>query len=102
MEDLNPSIQTGEQPRAGHDVEAMPVDPVLESPGTRRPMEELTAAAGGLSSGEQLAPIVNGSATMPEATVETTESSAANAGDTSTVPESRVVPKEQTVPPEAS
>ena len=84
----------------------MPIDPILESPGGRWPAEESTAAVGGLSDGEQLAPTADGSATVPGATTETTGSLAANAGDIGATPEcgaaKPVVPEEQLAPPEAS
>ena len=70
MKELNPSVQTGEQPGASPNAEAMLADPVPESLGARRPAEESTTTAGGLGSGEWLAPTVNGSATMAEATTE--------------------------------
>jgi len=84
----------------------MLADPILESSGARQPTEESIAAASGLGGSEQSAPTVDGSTTMPKATVETAWSSVANAGDASAMPESRaakpVVLEEQLVPPKAS
>ena len=84
----------------------MPVDPIPESPGAQRPVEESTAAAGGLGGGEQLVPTADKSVTVPGGTAEIVGSSAANAGDAGAAPESRaakpVAPEEQTVPSEAS
>ena len=106
MEDLNPFVQTSEQPGAGPGAEAMPTDPVPESSGARRPVEESTAPAGGLGGGERLGPTADGSVAMPGATAETAGSSAANAGDAGATPESAaakpVAPEEQPAPPEAS
>ena len=48
----------------------MLTDPVLEFLGARRPTKESTATAGGLGSGERLAPMADGLAAMPEATTE--------------------------------
>ena len=88
MEELNPSVQTGEQPGAGPGAEKMPADAVLESPGAQQPVEESTAAAGGLGGSERLVPTADGSVAMPGATVETAGSSTANAGDAGVAPKS--------------
>ena len=63
------------------------MDPIPESPGARQPVEESTATASGLGAGEQLAPVMDSSAMMPGATMETVGSSAANAGDADAAPE---------------
>jgi len=89
MEDLNLSVQTGEQTGAGPGTEAMPVDPIPESRSARWPTEESTATTGGLGDGERLTPMVNGSAVMPRATVEAAGSSEVDAGVINVAPESR-------------
>ena len=82
------------------------VDPILESLGAWRSMEESTATTGELGGSEQLAPTVDESATVPRATAKATGSSATNARDVDAAPKSRAVrqitPEEQTTPPEAS
>ena len=82
------------------------MDPILESSGAWQSVKESATAPVELGDGEQLAPTADGSTAMRGATVETTGSSAANAGDASVAPESRavkpVVPEEQPVPPEAT
>ena len=81
----------------------MPVDPMPESPVARRPVEESTAAIGGLGGGERLA---DGSATVPEVMAETTGSSGAEARAADVAPafstEGPAVPEEQVALPEAS
>ena len=97
-EDLNPSVQTGKRPGAGPDMEAMPADYVLESLGTRRPMEESTAAVDGVGSGERLTMMAADATEMPGATTGAAESSKVGAGAANIMPESRarrpVVPEE--------
>ena len=79
------------------------VDPILESSGARRSVEESAAATGGLGGGEQLVPMVDESVTVLGAMAEATGSSAVNAGDVDAAPESRaarpVTFEEQMVPP---
>ena len=103
---MNPFVQIGEQSGAGPDAEAMPIDPVLESSGTRRPTEESITTAGGLDSIEQLAPMADGSAMKPRATIEATGASKADARVADAMPETRaeklVVLEEQMALPEAS
>ena len=53
------------------------------------PVEESTAAAGGLGGGEQLEPMADESAAMPRATVEIAGSLGAKAGVTDAMPEAR-------------
>ena len=90
MEDLNPSVQTSEQPRAGLGAEAMLTNTVPESLGAQRPMEESTAAMDGLGGGEWLATSADESAATLGAMVGATGSSKADAGVVATMPESRV------------
>ena len=70
------------------------------------PVEESTAAAGGLGGGEQLTPAADESATIPKATARTVRSSGAEPGVAGDVPESWVMKpvaaEEQTAPPKAS
>jgi len=84
----------------------MPVDPVPESSGTRRPIEESTTTTDGLGGGEQLAPTVGEPAALPRATMGAIGSLEVDARVADTAPESRakkpVVPKEQAVLPKAS
>ena len=61
-------------------MEEVPVDPIPESPGARRSVEESTAATGELGGGEKLASMVDESTTVPEATTEIAGSSGAEAG----------------------
>jgi len=81
----------------GHAVR--PSSPMVVPPAT----EESTAATGGLGGDERFA---NRSATVPEAMVETTESSGTEAGAVDAVPvfgtERHAAPKEQAALPEAS
>ena len=79
MEDLNPSVQTSEQPRAGLGAEAMLTNTVPESLGAQRPMEESTAAMDGLGGGEWLATSADESVVMPGAMVGAAGSSEADA-----------------------
>ena len=83
----------------------MPVDPVPESSGTRRPIEESTTTTDGLGGGEQLAPTVGEPAALPRATMGAIGSLEVDARVTDATPESRaeksVEPEEQTVLPEA-
>ena len=69
------------------------------------PVEESTAAAGGLGGGEQLTPAADESATIPKATSGTVGSSGAKAGVAGDASESKaakpVVAEEQMAPPEA-
>ena len=106
MEELNLSVQIGEELGAGPGVEKMPVDLIPEAPGARRPAEESTAATGGLGGGEQLAPTGDRSAAMPRVTAETSGSSAVNTGDAGAMPESGaarpVQPEEPAALPMAS
>ena len=98
MEDPTPPVQTDEQPKAGPGAEEMSVDPISESSGARQPTKESTAAASKFGDGEQLAPMVDGSATMLGAIAKATGSSVVNAGDVGATPESGaaklVAPKE--------
>ena len=65
------------------------VDPIPKSSSARQSTEESAAATGELGGSEHLAPIVDGSATVPGATTEATRTSTANAGDVDATPESR-------------
>jgi len=104
--DLTPLVQTDKQSRAGPGAEAMPADPVPESPGARRPVEESTAAADVLGGGERLAPSADGSAVMPREMAEAVGSSEADAGVADATLESSVGkpvgPEEQAALPETS
>ena len=84
----------------------MLADPVPESLGARRPAEESTTTAGGLGSGERLAPMEDRSTTMPGETIEAAGALEADAGVANTTPESgaekTMVPEELMVLPEAS
>ena len=66
----------------------MPTDPVPESLGARRPMEESTATADGLGDRERLALTVDETAAVPEATARATRSSEAEDGVVNVAPES--------------
>ena len=105
-EELNLSIQTNEQPRAGPSVEAMPTDPIPESLGSRWPAEESTTTASGLGSGERLVPRADGSVVMPRAMTEAAGALEANAGIVDAASESRAekptVLEEPTALPKAS
>ena len=106
MEEPALPVWTVEQPKASPRVEKVPVDPMLESPVARWPMEESTATANGLGGGERLASTADGSATVPEATMETAESSGAEAKAADATlafgAEGPTVPEEQTGLPEAT
>ena len=95
-----------EQPKVFPEAEEVVVDPIPESPGAWRFAEESAAATGELGGGEQLAPMVDESATVPGAPAEAAGSSTANAGDVDATPESGtarpITPEEQMAPPEAS
>ena len=84
----------------------MLVDPIPESLGARRSVEESTAATGELGGGKRLASIADRSVTVPEATMETVGSLGAEAGAIDAAPafgaEEPAVPEEQMVLPEAS
>ena len=81
MEDLNPSGQTGEQPRAGPREETLWTDSILESLGAHRSMEESTTATDGVGGGERLA-------TMEGDSVETScKSSEVGVGAADVMPE---------------
>ena len=103
---MNSSVQTDEQLGADLGAEAMPVDPVLKSPGARRPVEESTAAADELGGRERLASTADEPVVVPGATARATGSLEVEAGVADTMSESRaekpVVPEEQTALPEAS
>ena len=84
-------------------MEEVLVDPILESSGAWRSIEESTAATSELGGSEQLALTADGSAMVLGATAEAAGSSTTNAGDADAAPESGaaklVVPEEQTTPP---
>ena len=98
MTDPIPPIQTDEQPKAGSEMEGMPVDPILKSPGTHQHAGELIAPIGRLDGGEQLLSTANKSTTAPLTTAGAAGSSRVEAVVTSIAPESRAenlaVPKE--------
>ena len=99
MEDLNPSVQTGEQLVADPSVETMPADPFPKSLGARWPTEESTTAADELGDRERLAPMA-----VPGATAGATGSSEVDARVADTTPElgaeKPVVLEEQATLPE--
>ena len=106
MEDLTPPVQTVEQPKASPGAEEVAVDPILKSPSARRSAEESAAATGELGGGKELAPMVDGSATVPGAIAEAAGSSRAKARVADTAPESGVkkpvMLEQQTALPKAS
>ena len=87
-------------------MEAIPADPVSESPGVQRPLEESTADADELGGRERLASVADEPMAMPRAMVGTTRSSDVDAGVVDAASESGaekpMVPEEQTMLPEVS
>jgi len=78
-EDLNPYVQSGEQPGAIPDEETMPADSVPESPGAQRFAEESATTADGVGDREQLVTMVADVMEMPGVMAGATESLEAGA-----------------------
>ena len=87
-------------------MEAMPADPIPESPGARWPVEESTAAADELGGGEQLVSMVDKPVAVPGSTAGAAVSSEVEAGVANAMPESgaekSVEPEEQAACPKTS